>query len=163
MIRHPLHLLPTLLAPLLLVASTGCASIMHGSTQQIAVSSTPSRADVTVNGQELGVTPVVANLARKDTHTIAIRLAGYEDYEITLTRSVSGWVWGNIVFGGIIGLAVDAITGGLYKLSPEQVMAEMRDRPTTLAADEGGTLFLTVVLRADPNWRSVGQMEGSED
>jgi len=105
----------------------------------------------------------VANLARKDTHTIAIRLAGYEDYEITLTRSVTGWVWGNIVFGGIIGLAVDAITGGLYKLSPEQVMAEMRDSPTTLATDEEGTLFLTVVLRADPRWTSVGQMEGFED
>lgn len=160
MIRRPSHLLPALVSLLLLVGSAGCASIMHGSTQQIAVSSNPSRADVTVNGQVLGETPVVANLARKDTHTIAVRLAGYEDYEITLTRSVTGWVWGNIVFGGIIGLAVDAITGGLYKLSPEQVMAEMRDRPATLAAGDDGTLFLTVVLRPDPRWVAVGQMEG---
>jgi hypothetical protein len=45
-------------------------------------------------------------------------------------------VWGNIVFGGIIGLAVDAITGGLYKLAPEQVSAQLARGEIQMA--EGG-------------------------
>jgi len=31
--------------------------------------------------------------------------------------SISGWYWGNILFGGLIGmLIVDPITGAMYKL-----------------------------------------------
>ncbi len=48
-------------------------------------------------------------------------MPGYQPFEATLTRSVSGWVWGNIVIGGLIGLAVDSISGGLYSLAPEQI------------------------------------------
>lgn len=80
-------------------------------------------------------------------------------------RNVSGWVWGNIVFGGIIGLAVDAISGGLYRLSPEQVMAELRSAvgaadavgavPPGLSPDHD-LLYLVVVLQPDPAWERVG-------
>jgi hypothetical protein len=43
-----------------------------------------------------------------------------------LHRGTSGWVWGNIVFGGLIGLVVDASTGAMYKLTPEQVHAQFQ-------------------------------------
>jgi hypothetical protein len=36
-------------------------------------------------------------------------------------------VWANLVFGGIPGLAVDAITGGLYKVAPEEVTATLKE------------------------------------
>jgi hypothetical protein len=54
-------------------------------------------------------------------------LPGYAPYEMAFTKSVSGWVWGKVLFGGLIGLGVDAISGGLYYLTPEQVMGEMRN------------------------------------
>jgi hypothetical protein len=76
-----------------------------------------------------------------------------------LTRSVSGWVWGNIVFGGIIGLAVDAITGGLYKLSPEQVSAQLQRAGGDAAADGGDALVLTVILRPGPGMERVGTLQ----
>lgn len=144
-----------------MVGTSGCATIIHGTTQQVSISSAPSRAAVAVNGRALGQTPVLADLARKDTHTIQVTLEGYQPYEITLVRNVSGWVWGNIVFGGIIGLAVDAISGGLYRLSPEQVMAELRSAvgaaDAVRAVPPGGDLlYLTVVLRPDPTWERVG-------
>lgn len=41
---------------------------------------------------------------------------GYLPDETTLTKKVSGWVRGNLVFGGLIGLAVDAISGGMAQL-----------------------------------------------
>jgi len=142
-------------ATLLLLA--GCASIMHGTTQQVAVSSSPTGAQVSVNGMQHGVTPVIADLKRKDNQVIKVTLDGYQPFEMALTRSTSGWVWGNIVFGGIIGLAVDAMTGGLYKLAPEQVTAQLQREDVQLA--EGDEMLLvTVVLRPVAGMERVGSL-----
>ncbi|MEJ2205881.1 MAG: PEGA domain-containing protein [Gemmatimonadota bacterium] len=134
-----------------------CGTIMHGTTQPVSISSAPTGAQVTVDGFERGVTPVIAELKRKDHHMLRVAMDGYEPFEMGLTRSVSGWVWGNIVFGGLIGLAVDAISGGLYKLSPDQVMAELRtSRPLMSGTD--GVVYLTVVLRPMPGAERIGQL-----
>jgi uncharacterized protein YceK len=146
-----------LLAQLLLLA--GCASIMHGTTQQVAVSSSPTGAQVTVDAMERGVTPVIADLKRKDNHVVRVTMDGYQPFEMALTRSVSGWVWGNIVFGGLIGLAVDAITGGLYKIAPEQVTADLKADGAALQVAEGGeVLLVTVVLRPTAGMERIGTL-----
>lgn len=143
----------------LVLAVSGCATIMQGSTQQVSLSSSPTGATINVNGRPLGTTPAAVDLKRKDNHVISIELDGYRPYEVALTRSVSGWVWGNIVFGGLPGLAVDAITGGFYKLSPEQIVA-------TLAADGQGSaelrddhLYLFITLAPQREWELLGYLE----
>lgn len=137
---------------------TGCGTIMQGSTQQIGISSVPTSAQVTVNGAQRGTTPLVLDLKRKDTQLITVSLEGYAPYEIPLTRSVSGWVWGNLVFGGLPGLAVDAITGGLYKLTPEQVSAQLQASGVEVAQG-GDVVLVTVVLQAEAGWERVGSLE----
>jgi hypothetical protein len=82
----------------------GCATIMHGTSQQIGISSMPSGAKVSVDSNPMGVTPIFASLSRGDNHIIKIELDGYVPHEMTITKKTSGWVWGNIVFGGLIGL-----------------------------------------------------------
>ncbi|MCG5531603.1 PEGA domain-containing protein [Halorhodospira halochloris] len=146
-----------LIAAALASVVTGCASIMHGTTQDVGISSSPSNATVWANGQQLGKTPLTTKLARKENHIIKIELPGYLPYETTFTRSVSGWVWGNIVFGGLIGLAVDAISGGLYKLTPEQINAELRSENLGSTFSEDGVLVF-VVLQPDPSWQQVGSL-----
>ena len=91
-------------------------------------------------------------------HALKIGRAGYQPYEMVFSRSTSGWVWGNIVFGGLIGLAVDAITGGLYKLSPELVQASLTQSHASI--DQGGhnSLVVRVVLHPEPEWQKVGQL-----
>ena len=132
---------------------------MHGTTQQVAVSSSPTGAQVTVDAMERGTTPVIADLKRKDNHVIKVTMDGYQPFEMALTRSVSGWVWGNIVFGGLIGLAVDAITGGLYKVAPEQVTAELKADGALLQMAEGNELMLlTVVLAPRPGMERIGTL-----
>jgi hypothetical protein len=91
----------------------------------VSIASVPSGASVTINGQDRGKTPVAVELPRKDKHLLKIELPGYLPFESYLIRRVSGWVWGNLVFGGIPGLAIDAITGGLYNLKPEEVTATL--------------------------------------
>lgn len=51
-----------LAAPLGLAAVfflAGCASIMHGTTQQVSVASSPTGAQLSVNGMTMGTTPVI--------------------------------------------------------------------------------------------------------
>ena len=143
----------------MLVFFANCGTIIQGTSQQVSVSSNPSDAEVTVDGQQMGRTPVVLDLKRKDKHTVRITLEGYQPYEAAIARKVSGWIVGNILFGGLIGLAVDAISGGMYKLSPDQITAELRENGGTAAVLQGEQLFITVVLEPDPNWEKIGQLD----
>lgn len=140
------------------VLTSSCGTIIHGSKQDISISSNPSSALVTINNQEIGKTPITTNLSRKDHHTVKIELAGYLPYETKLTRKVDGWIAGNIIFGGIIGLAVDAITGGMYKLTPDQIQAELRNRTVSIKQLKNG-MYIAVVLKPNEEWQKVAQLE----
>ena len=145
--------------PILLAASLGaCATIMQGSKQSVGVSSNPTGATVTVDNQQVGTTPTTLHLSRKDHHTVRLELPGYQPFEMQLTRKTSGWVWGNIVFGGIPGVVIDAVTGAMYKLTPEDVNATFSQGT---AMRSGDTLIVRVVLSADPSWQKIGQLTPS--
>ena len=135
----------------------GCATIMHGTSQGIGIQSRPTGAAVIIDNTEFGETPIVAKLSRKKDHIIQVKLQGYEPFEATITRSTSGWVWGNIVFGGLIGLAVDAITGGLYKLKPGQIDAGLVGGSSSDSMN-GSDIIIAVVLNPDPTWEKVGNL-----
>ncbi len=104
---------------------TGCCSIIHGTSQGIPVNSVPSGAKVFHNGIPAGTTPAVLELKRNAHHTIRVEKEGFSPYEESLTRSTSGWVWGNIFFGGLIGLAVDAMDGSIYNVEPQRIQATL--------------------------------------
>lgn len=111
----------------------GCAAIIHGSKQEVMFKTTPAGADVTVT-DALGTThgscqtPCTVKLKRKGEYKVQIVKAGYAPVELVLERKSDGWIWGNIFFGGIIGLIVDFSTGAAYKIEPSEVM-------TILSAD----------------------------
>jgi len=116
---------------------------------------------VKIDNVSSGNTPVVAKLTRKDNHFVRVELSGYQPFDMTLTRSVSGWVWGNIVFGGLIGLAVDAIDGAFYNLSPEQVSATLAATHASVSKTGDG-IYLFAVLKPQPGWVKVGQLHATQ-
>lgn len=144
-----------------LVASltTGCATIIHGTRQDIGISSTPSGASVSIDNIQSGTTPVFAKLRRKENHVVRISLAGFQPTDLTLTSSVSGWVWGNIAIGGLIGLAVDAISGGMYKLSPEELSAALSSTSAARVTQGADGLYVIVALKPESSWVKVAQLE----
>ena len=148
-----------IIAPLLLIAITlwGCATIIHGTSQRVGISSSPTGAKVSVDGKIWGDAPLFASLSRSDEHIVTLELSGYEKSQFTITKSVSGWVWGNIIFGGLIGLAVDAISGGLYDLSPEQINAELKKQGIGSLQEKDG-LFILAVMKPEPNWKKIGNL-----
>lgn len=148
--------LRTALASALLLSTAACATIVQGSNQDIAVNSTPAGASVTVDGQPMGTTPATLKLSRGNAHTLRLDLAGYAPYEMQLERKMSGWVWGNIVFGGIVGVIVDASTGAMYRLSPGTVDAALQTRTAVL--DGRRTIEVAIVMTPDPSWEKIGQL-----
>ena len=101
--------------------AVGCATIIHGTTQDIEVSSSPDNAEVWVDGAKLGSTPTRLTLKRKSSHEIKISKQGYKDVTATLDNNVDAWIIGNVIFGGLIGCGIDFITGGAYDLTPERL------------------------------------------
>jgi hypothetical protein len=85
-------------------------------------------------------------------------MEGYQPFEIITTRKTSGWVWGNIVFGGLIGLAVDAITGALYDVRPGQIAAQLSKVGASVQVD-GDHLYVVLVRNPDPSWRQIAQLD----
>lgn len=135
---------------------SSCATIMHGTRQNIGISSNPSNATIFVDGMYMGATPLVVSMTRYDNHIVRIELDGYQPYEATFTRQVSGWVFGNVIFGGVIGLAVDALSGGLYQLTPDQVQAELRNQNMACSGCKDHAIL--VVLEPKPEWKKVGNL-----
>ena len=100
---------------------SGCCTIVHGMHQDVGMSSAPAGAKVFVDSVYVGTTPIVVPINRGSTHVVRLEKPGYETFDTTLTHSVSGWIWGNLAFGGLIGLGLDAATGSIYNIYPEQV------------------------------------------
>ena len=148
---------PMVMAALVVLGTSACGTIIHGSSQQVSITSVPTGAAVTVDTTAYGNTPVTVKLRRKDQHIIRILLQGYQPFELKTKRSTSGWVWGNIVFGGLIGLVVDASTGGMYKLSPEQVEATLSSGSAHIRRDND-FLVVSVVLHPEAGWERIGSL-----
>lgn len=143
------------------VMLTGCATIMHGTKQTVGINSNPSNAWVWVDGNYLGNTPIVVEMTRKDNHRVYIELPGYQPYEAIFTKQMSGWVFGNLAFGGVIGLGVDALTGGIYVLTPEIIQAEMRSTNVAYSKQTADS-YIAIVMEPDPSWKKIGNLQPLE-
>jgi hypothetical protein len=143
------------LALTLLMSS--CATIISGSKQNVKFDSNPGAASIFIDEVEVGKTPFEIKLARKSEHSVMIKLEGYQTYQTKLTKKFNAWYVGNILFGGLIGIIVDPITGAMYNLSPEEVNAQMNKG--TAFKSNGKDIYVGVALKIDPNWKKVGQLE----
>jgi len=145
----------TLLSALML---TSCATIVCGSKQEVSFNSTPANASIFINEVEVGKTPFKTKLERNKEHSVVIKLDGFKPYETKLTKKFNAWYIGNIVFGGLIGLIVDPVTGAIYQLSPKDVNAQL-EQGTAFNKSKNGEIFIAVSLEKDSNWKKIGQLE----
>lgn len=113
----------------------GCASIVKGTTQAIPVASSPSGADVRLDGNHVGQTPVSVEVKRKSDHLMTIEKAGYQPESIAITRNIGGAVFGNIIAGGLVGWGVDAISGAQYNLTPATINVSLKPSAGGTRAD----------------------------
>ncbi|MGI0119294.1 hypothetical protein [Zooshikella sp. RANM57] len=110
---------------------SGCASIVSEDVYPVAINSTPASSTFIIRNEEgktihQGTTPETVSLNAGNgyfsgaDYTVTFSREGYNDLTINLESTVDGWYWGNLFFGGLIGmLIVDPATGAMYKLPPE--------------------------------------------
>lgn len=114
--------------PVLLILAmlpVGCASVVSGTSQKISVDSIPQGALVTIDGQALGKTPLVTKVSRKKNHEIWLKREGYEEESRVTYKGNNNMVLGNILIGGLIGLAIDYSTGAAYSVDPDQFVVRL--------------------------------------
>jgi hypothetical protein len=122
-----------------MVLATGCATIVGGgSSQAVMLDGTPSEARYTVrssSGIEMsaGSLPASFTLPRKNEYQVDVSLDGYETRTLAVTRGTNGWIWGNLVFGWIVGFIVDFATGAAYKLEPSLINVTLERSDETVA------------------------------
>lgn len=134
---------------------------MHGAHEKFTFASKPSHASVTMDGMYVGKTPAMLNLSRKDDHCINIKLPGYKTQSIYLQKTVSGWAFGNILFGGLIGIGIDAVDGAMYKLTPSDLNVYSPD--SNLKYTKKMHKFVVVLVRnPSKHWKKIGQLHKSK-
>lgn len=100
----------------------GCGTIMNGTGTTINISSVP-RANVIIDGKKYGKTPLTVKLGNKEDHHVQMVADGYQPYNGTIKSNLSGWTFGNLIFGilGIGLVPIDMSTGGNRYLSPTKI------------------------------------------
>jgi hypothetical protein len=110
---------------------SGCATIFKGNTSMVAVQSEPMGAEVYVNGQRLGMTPVSLRLASNQYYSVEFRKEGYETRTITLTKTIGvQWIILDVLLG-VVPLVVDAATGNWYEFEPQPFNGVLRPTGST--------------------------------
>jgi hypothetical protein len=105
---------------LLGTALSGCASIIKGQSQEIAISTPPASGAscrlTNARGQWTVTTPapVTVKRSKKDAQ-IHCTKDGYQEASATIPSNFEEWTLGNLLLGGVIGLGVDASTGAINK------------------------------------------------
>jgi hypothetical protein len=132
----PTSRLARTVCPLLILASmgmVGCATLIHGPSQEITVESTPPE------------TPLTTVLKRDRTYSISIYHDGYERHRTTLRPGRSIWTAANALNLFVPGLLVDASTGAFHALKPAAISAELTPadssavEPPAPDGEQGGT------------------------
>ena len=151
----------------LLAATGGCASITNGTSQSINVDSDPGEADCTLTreGRELATvkTPAPVKVKRElKTIQVVCKKEGFRDGETTMDARFETATLGNLILGGVVGLAVDAASAAYQRydgfvmvhLTPLLPMARTA-QPATVPAPA-----LPVPTVAPPSSRPVASTAG---
>jgi hypothetical protein len=100
---------------------SGCATLVHGTTERVQLESRPAGAEVIIDDSRHVITPAAVKLSRGSSHHLVFHKPGYEDAKAELTSGLSGWMLGNLVAGGLVGVMIDATNGAGHKLSSDTV------------------------------------------
>lgn len=127
------------------VALSGCATIVNGSTQSVSVNTPPvPGAQCTLTSSEgtwYVTTPgsVVVHKTKNDLQAVC-KKDGYQDATAVIPAKFGAMTLGNVIAGGVIGIAVDAASGANYSY-PESTDIPMiaAGAPPAAAATSGDT------------------------
>ncbi len=117
----------------------GCASIVSKSTYPISITSKPNKTEITVVNRKgdmvyHGTTPALVLLKsgqsffKRAEYEVQFQKQGYQSKKEPIKFRLDPWYFGNILFGGAIGmLIIDPASGAMYRLKTPFVIAELEE------------------------------------
>jgi hypothetical protein len=117
-----------LAAILALACLPGCATIIHGTSQNVTVTTNPAGASCRLDRDVVAIgmiAPTPGTLRVDKSKNDIVVTCNREGHDATTVRHASefgGATFGNAVVGGLIGVAVDAASGANFPYPPEVVM-----------------------------------------
>lgn len=107
---------------------SNCATIVSKTSYPVSIDTSPSGVQVSVTdkkGKEIfkGKSPTVVRLKSgagffsRAEYQVRLTAKGFDEKIIPVTFKLNGWYFGNLVFGGIIGmLIVDPASGAMWRI-----------------------------------------------
>jgi polyhydroxyalkanoate synthesis regulator phasin len=65
-------------------------------------------------------------MKRKDDHIVEVTKEGFIKENVNIKSVISGAVAGNLLLGGLLGIGVDALSGGTSRLEPDNINVRLR-------------------------------------
>lgn len=126
-------LISVLFALLIILMFPSCATIFSKSIYPVSINTSPVGSNISIvnkKGIEVfkGVSPVTVNLKSSsgyfspELYQIKISSPGFGEKVVTVSSSLDGWYFGNILLGGLIGmLIVDPASGAMYTIKDRNI------------------------------------------
>lgn len=123
-----------------LALCASCATIMKGSSTDVTITSPTPGAEVSIRSKRnsadevySGPAPAKTEVRKGEEYTVIVSAPGYKPRTFTLEKGFQGWTVGNLIwilpiFWGV-GVAVDAMDGAMWTLSPEHIDAPLVAAP----------------------------------
>lgn len=141
--------------------ATSCATVTTGTSQTITVETEPPGASckMTRDNETIGVvnpTPGSVTIGKdKDDIDISCELSGYHTTTKNLDSSFQGMTLGNVILGGIIGIAIDAGSGAMNEY-PSSI--SLRLMPENFpSVEERDQYFDGLVREVNENTEKIAQ------
>ncbi len=149
---------PAIGALIVSIALSGCASIISGSQQSISVvAKTPESADVAgaacsfTNGKGQWFAPAPGSVTVHRAYGALVVHCDHPEWigDFEARSTTKGMAFGNLLFGGVIGVGVDVGTGAAYDY-PQLITVPMKTRvaATPAMAAGGAPPAMSVVTAA---------------
>jgi hypothetical protein len=108
-----------------LLLGDGCATMVRGTTQEVAIASEPPGAVVTLSDGRRCVAPCTLEASRKEALRVTLARPGCDTYTTALVPTLSG---AGVALGGL----PDYRTGAIYDLRPNPLAVKLARRARPL-------------------------------
>lgn len=109
-----------------------CMTIIHGTYKELPVTSHPVGAKIIVDGEDMGFTPLILELKRKNNHSIRIEKEGYAPFAIIIKRKnrwlesiLLNWLSGGAWIGYMLAMAIGGVLFPEWNLDDAQTSMAM--------------------------------------
>jgi hypothetical protein len=149
----------------ILFSAPGCATVMSGRHAEVGFYSNVPNATVVIrdkHGKDVAAVQAQSKVALKRNeryifparYTATFMAPGYQPTEVDVRSKVNPWVLGNVVIGGLLGLAVDNATGAAW--TPKQPAYYGELRPLSPAAGPAmGPMYSAAGPGGAPAWSAT--------